>query len=94
MARLDLFLRNTGLLKQRSEAKRACASGRVQIAGKPAKASHEIRIGEIISLATDTAYLEAEVLDIPNRPAPRSQRQRYVRVLRREARDPWDELRF
>ena len=37
MARLDLFLRNTGLIKQRSQAKRACDDDRVRVDGKPAK---------------------------------------------------------
>ncbi|MYF92790.1 MAG: RNA-binding S4 domain-containing protein, partial [Gemmatimonadetes bacterium] len=36
--RLDIFLKNTGLIKQRSEAKRACDAGQVQIGGRQVKA--------------------------------------------------------
>ena len=36
--RLDIFLKNTGLIKQRSDAKRACDAERVQIGDQPAKA--------------------------------------------------------
>ena len=94
MARLDSYLKNSGLVKQRGEAKRACTSGRVQVNGAPAKAGREVRVGEVITLETDSALVEAEILDIPQRPAPRSQRERYYRVLRREARDPLADLSF
>lgn len=94
MARLDLFLRNTGLIKQRSQAKRACDDDRVRVDGKPAKPSQEVRTGEIISISTETHYLEAEVLDIPLRPAAKKQRDRYFRILRQEHHDLDEDLSF
>ncbi len=94
MARLDTYLKNTGLIKQRGEAKRACSDGQVHVNGTRAKPGREVRVGEVITLETDTAFVEAEVLGIPHRPAPKSQRETYYRILRREARDPLDDLSF
>ena len=94
MARLDSYLKNTGLIKQRGEAKRACSIGQVQVNGTLAKPGREVRVGEVIALETDTAFVEAEVLDIPQRPAPKAQREAFYRILRREVRDPLDDLSF
>ena len=50
MTRLDMFLKHTGLIKQRSQAKRACDDGRVVLVGpsgeKTAKASQAVHVGE------------------------------------------------
>ena len=94
MVRLDLFLKNTGLVKQRGAAKRACDEGRVCIDGKRAKPAQKISVGEIITITAGTHCLEAEVLDIPLRPASREQRDRYYRLLRREQRDLDEDLSF
>ncbi len=92
--RLDLFLKNTGLVKQRSEAKRACDENRVQVDGKPARPSHEVQTGQVISISGATQWTEAEVLAIPARPTPRKERCRYFRILCTETRDPDEDLRF
>ena len=64
MARLDLILKHTGLVKQRTQAKRACDDDCVRVNGKPAKASQQIRPGEHIVIDTEIHYIEAQVLDI------------------------------
>ncbi|SVE16432.1 uncharacterized protein METZ01_LOCUS469286, partial [marine metagenome] len=45
VTRLDIFLKNSGLFKQRSGAKQACVEGRVRVGGQTAKASHSLAIG-------------------------------------------------
>ena len=92
--RLDIYLKNTGLVKQRSEAKRACDAGRIQVGGRQAKTSHVVHIGEQILIETDTRFLDVEVLDIPTRPPARRDRQRFYRILREEHRDPYADLSF
>lgn len=92
--RLDIFLKNTGLIKQRSEAKRACDAGRVQIGGRPAKASHAVVVGEQIHIATPSRLLDIEVLGIPERPPSRRDRRRFYRILREEYLDPYEDLSF
>ena len=94
MARLDLFLKNTGLVKQRGEAKRACDEGRVCVDGKRAKPAQKISVGEIITIVAGAHCLEAEVLDIPLRSASREQRGCYYRIRSQEQRDLDEDLSF
>lgn len=92
--RLDIFLKNTGLIKQRSEAKRACDAGRVQIGGRPAKASHSVAVGDQLHITTPTRLLDIEVLGIPTHPLARRDRRRFYRILHEEYRDPYEDLSF
>ncbi len=81
MTRLDQYLKYTGLLKQRSEAKRACQGGKVRIDGVPAKAGREVRVGEILIIDTPTRHVEAQVLDIPRHPVAKSRRGEFCRII-------------
>ena len=62
--RLDKFLKVSRLIKRRTVANEACDAGRVSINGKPAKASAEVRVGDVIEISFGTKELKAEVLDI------------------------------
>ena len=92
--RLDIFLKSTGLVKQRSEAKRACAAGRVTIGGQPAKASHAVIVGEQILIESDVRLLDVVILAIPARPPAKRDRHRFYRIIREERRDPYEDLSF
>ena len=98
MTRLDLYLKHTGLIKQRSEAKRACDDGRIVIVSptgeKTAKASQAVHVGEHVRIETATRRIEVEVLGLPTRAPARSERQRFYRVLSEEQIDPFDDLSF
>ena len=94
MTRLDTFLKNTGLIKQRSEAKRACSDGRVRVDGRVAKAGRPVSVGEIIAVETAGQYIEAEIIAIPAHPPPKKERSHYCRILRQERRDLRSDLEF
>ena len=98
MTRLDLYLKHTGLIKQRSAARRACDAGRVYVDGRPAKASRALAIGETIAVETPTQYWQVEVTDLPQRTVPKKERSRYFRLLDRQDRvgqnDIDDDLSF
>lgn len=94
MARLDIYLKNAGLIKQRSEAKRACDDGRVRVDGQIAKASRPVRPGEIVGIELADRYVEIEILDVPTRTPARKERSRYSRLIRQEHRDPYADLEF
>ena len=94
MSRLDLFLKHTGLVKQRSQAKQACDEDCIWVDGKLAKASRAVRPGEIITITHAGRHVEAEILEIPNHHAAKSQRERYVRILRQEIAETDDYLTF
>ncbi len=62
--RLDKYLKVSRLIKRRTVANEACDSGRVQINGKVAKASTDVKIGDIIEIAFGNKNVKVEVLDI------------------------------
>jgi ribosomal 50S subunit-recycling heat shock protein len=82
--RLDVFLKSVGLFRQRSEARSACAEGRVVVGERPAKAAHPVRVGDRICVTDRDCRVEAEVIEIPARPPSRAERGRYCRVLSQE----------
>jgi ribosomal 50S subunit-recycling heat shock protein len=63
--RLDRFLKLSRIIKQRSEAKWACDSGRVEILGRTAKAGSAVRVGDEVSLSLRDRYLRVRVREIP-----------------------------
>ncbi len=48
--RLDKFLKVSRLIKRRTIAKEACDGGRIAVNGKVAKASTELKVGDVIAL--------------------------------------------
>ena len=62
--RLDKFLKVSRLIKRRSVANEACDAGRVLINGKQAKASTNVKKGDVIEILFGMKTVEAEVLDI------------------------------
>lgn len=63
--RIDLLLNKICLTKTRSIAKNACDKNLVQINGKTAKASQEVRAGDLIRLDLYGFRHLLEVLEIP-----------------------------
>ncbi len=62
--RLDKYLKVSRLIKRRTVANEACDTGRVQINGKPAKASAQVKEGDVIEIAFGTRTVKAEVLSV------------------------------
>ena len=62
--RLDKFLKVSRLIKRRTVANEACDAGRGMVNGKPAKASVNVKIGDIIEIAFGTKTVKVRVLDI------------------------------
>jgi len=94
MTRLDAFLRNTGIITHRSEAKRVCDAGWVRVDGSVAKPSRELRPGARIHLELPDRILDIEVRAVPAHPVPRAARSGFRRIVREEHRDPYSELEF
>jgi len=63
--RLDLFLKVSRLVKQRSVAKWVCDAGRVEVLGRKVKAGTEVRPGDEITLNLRDKVLTVRVLDVP-----------------------------
>ena len=62
--RLDKYLKVSRLIKRRTVANEACDGGRVSINGKTAKASAEVRPGDVIEVAFGERMLLVEVLAV------------------------------
>lgn len=62
--RLDKYLKVSRLIKRRTVANEACDAGRVLINDKPAKASANVKEGDIIEIQFGTKAVRVEVLDV------------------------------
>ena len=62
--RLDKFLKVSRLIKRRTVANEACDAQRVTVNGRPAKASYDIKQGDVIEIAFGQRSLKVEVLDV------------------------------
>ncbi|MBO7336904.1 MAG: RNA-binding S4 domain-containing protein [Lachnospiraceae bacterium] len=62
--RLDKYLKVSRIIKRRTIANEACDNGRVMINGKVARASAEVKVGDVIEIAFGTKSVKAEVLAI------------------------------
>ena len=62
--RLDKFLKISRLIKRRTIANEACDAGRVMINGKVAKASVNVKVGDVIEIQFGEKTVKVEVLDI------------------------------
>lgn len=62
--RLDKFLKVSRLIKRRTVANEACDAGRVTVNGKPAKASAQVKNGDVIEIQFGTKTVKVEVLDV------------------------------
>lgn len=62
--RLDKFLKVSRIIKRRTVANEACDVGRVTINGRNAKASAEVKPGDVITIAFGTRTGRYEVLDV------------------------------
>ena len=62
--RLDKFLKVSRLIKRRTVANEACDAGRVLINDKPAKASANVKAGDILTIQFGNKDVKVEVLDV------------------------------
>ncbi len=62
--RLDKYLKITRIIKRRTIANEACDAGRVTVNGKIARASYDVKIGDVIEIAMGAHPVKAEVLSI------------------------------
>ena len=62
--RLDKFLKVSRLIKRRTVANEACDAGRVSLNGKVARASADVKAGDIIEIEFGNRAMKAKVLDV------------------------------
>ncbi len=61
---MDKYLKVSRLIKRRTVANEACDSGRVMINDRVAKASAEVKQGDVITISFGNREVKVEVLDV------------------------------
>jgi len=61
--RLDKFLKVSRIIKRRTVANDACDTEKISVNGKQAKASYQVKAGDIIEVAFGARSLKVRVLD-------------------------------
>ena len=59
--RLDKYLKVSRLIKRRTVANEACDGGRISVNGRPAKASYDVKVGDVIEIAFGQRTLKVQV---------------------------------
>ncbi len=90
--RLDKYLRNVGIVKRRTLAKRLSDEGNVDVNGRTAKPSTDVTAGDRIEVQIGMQVAEYEVLATAERPVPKDERDDYARLLNSERVQPLDDL--
>ena len=62
--RIDKFLKVSRVIKRRTVANEACDAGRVTINGRSAKASAEVKEGDIVEIGFGTGKTRFQVLKV------------------------------
>ena len=62
--RLDKYLKVSRLIKRRTVANEACDAGRVLINDRPAKASAQVKVGDVLEIQFGTRSVKVEVLNV------------------------------
>jgi len=62
--RLDKYLKVSRIIKRRTVANEACDAGRVEINGKVAKASVDVKVGDIVAIRFGEKISKFEILEV------------------------------
>ncbi len=62
--RLDKYLKVSRLIKRRSVANEACDAGRVLVNDKLAKASVNVKVGDVLTIQFGNKEVKVEVLNV------------------------------
>lgn len=62
--RLDKYLKVSRIIKRRTVANDACDAEHVSVNGKPARASYDVKVGDIIEITFGQRTLKVRVTDV------------------------------
>lgn len=75
--RIDKYLKLSRVIKRRSVAAEACDGGRIEINGKSAKPSKEVKVGDVVAVSFGNNTLRFEVLSVDERQTKQSAETMY-----------------
>lgn len=62
--RLDKYLKITRLIKRRTVANEACDAGKISVNDKIARASYDVKVGDIIEINMGAKPIKVKVLQV------------------------------
>ena len=62
--RLDKYLKVTRIIKRRTVANDACDASCVTVNGRPAKASYDVKVGDMLEITFGSRTLKIRVLEV------------------------------
>ena len=87
--RLDKFLKVSRLIKRRTVANEACDAGRVMVNDRPAKASVNVKEGDIIEIQFGTKSVKVQVENVQETVKKEAAEQMYKYLYRIPASFPF-----
>ena len=76
--RLDKYLKVTPLIKRRTIANEACDAGKITVNGVVAKASYQVKIGDVIEIVLGTRSTKVQVTALNEHANKESAAQNFV----------------
>ncbi len=62
--RLDKYLKVSRIIKRRTVANEACDAGRVMVNGKVARASYDVKVGDLLTISMGQRPITAKVITV------------------------------
>ncbi|CAM4219742.1 MULTISPECIES: RNA-binding S4 domain-containing protein [Jeotgalicoccus] len=81
--RLDKFLKVSRIIKRRTLAKEISSEGRIEVNGRPAKASTALAVGDTLKIRFGRSIVTYEILEL-NEKAKKDETDRMYKVLNEE----------
>lgn len=79
--RLDKYLKVSRLIKRRTVANDACDNGLILVAGKAARASYDVKIGDVLEIKLGSRSLKVQVVSVEENARKEEAAAMYKEVL-------------
>lgn len=79
--RLDKYLKVTRLIKRRTIANEACDAEKIIVNGKAARASYDVKVGDIIEINMGNRPLKVKVLNVTEYATKENASDNYTVIL-------------
>ena len=79
--RLDKWLKVSRIIKRRTVANEACDNARVNVNGRPVKASYDVKVGDVLELRFGERTVKVEVLVVADNVGKADAAAMYKEVL-------------
>lgn len=75
--RIDKFLKVSRVIKRRTVAQEACDGGRIEVNGKPAKPSKDVKVGDVVTVTFGNRTMSFEILSVDEHQTKQSAENMY-----------------